>query len=78
MEGQGQGLNLWDCVEDGEALLWSSCLCMEEGKALLWSCSLCVEDGKALLRSCYLCGVGRQGAPAELLAVWCRAIGAFG
>lgn len=63
-EGQGQGLNLWDCVEDG--------------KALLRSCCLCVEDGKALLRSCYLCGVGRQGAPAELLAVWCRAIGAFG
>ena len=29
----------------------------------------CVEDGKALLRSCCLCGVGRQGAPAELLPV---------
>ena len=55
MEGQGQGLNLWDCVEDG--------------KALLRSCCLCVKGGKALLRSCCLCGVGRQGAPAELLAV---------
>ena len=54
-EGQGQGLNLWDCVEDGKALLWSCCLCVEEGKAFLWSSCLCVEDGKALLRSCCLC-----------------------
>ena len=55
MEGQGQGLNLWDCVEDGKALLRSCCLCVEEGKAFLWSSCLCVEDGKALLRSCCLC-----------------------
>ena len=58
MEGQGQGLNLWDCVEDGKALLRSSCLCVEDGKALLRSCCLCVEDGKALLRSCCLCVKG--------------------
>mgnify|MGYP003037471153 CR=1 FL=1 len=26
---------MWDCVEDGKALLRSCCLCVEEGKALL-------------------------------------------
>ena len=49
---------MWDCVEDGKALLRSCCLCVEDGKALLRSCCLCVEDGKALLRSCCLCVKG--------------------
>ena len=49
---------MWDCVEDGKALLRSCSLCVEDGKALLRSCCLCVEDGKAFLWSCCLCVKG--------------------
>lgn len=47
MEGQGQGregqgLNLWDCVEDGKALLRSCCLCVEG----IWIEQLGVLDGE--------------------------------
>ena len=69
MEGQGQGLNLWDCVEDGKALLRSCCLCVEDGRVLLWSSCLCVEDGKAFLWSSCLCVEGDWGVWIEQLGV---------
>ena len=47
MEGQGQGregqgLNLWDCVEDGKAFLRSCCLCVKG----VWIEQLGVLDGE--------------------------------
>ena len=56
-------------MEDGKALLRSSCLCVEEGKALLRSCCLCVEEGKAFLWSCCLCVKGDWGVWIEQLGV---------
>ena len=59
---------MWDCVEDGKALLRSCCLCVEDGRVLLWSSCLCVEDGKALLRSCCLVvELDVEAAPEHLL-----------
>ena len=59
MEGQGQGregqgLNLWDCVEDGKALLRSCCLCVGGQGVPVELLAVCT---------------GRQSAPAELLPV---------
>ena len=71
MEGQGQGregqgLNLWDCVEDGKALLRSCCLCVGGQGVSVELLSVCGGGQGVSVELLSVCG-GGQGAPAELL-----------